>query len=128
MLILFNILLTILESMYGLWTLYLATMNLIRVHKSGTMSRTTYLLALPIVIVGYALDIAINMTLMTVILFELPQWRFNKTKRFGIEVEWTVTARLSRHIHDSEGRRKSIALWFGSELLDQFDPSGRHLR
>jgi hypothetical protein len=103
-------------------------MNLIRVHKSGSMSRTTYILAFPIVIVGYILDIVINLILMTAFLLELPQWRYNSAKYFGIEVEWTVTARLSRHIHDSSGWRKSVALWFGSELLDQFDPTGRHLR
>lgn len=102
-------------AIYLLWTLYLAVMNLMRARDSGTLSRPAYYLGLPLLYGGLLADCFVNTFVMTVLLLELPH-------------EWLVTARLSRHIHDGQGWRKSVALWFGGNLLDTFDPSGKHLK
>jgi hypothetical protein len=114
-------------SLYTLWLFYLAVMTLLRARAAGTLTPVAYRLALPMVALGITIDVLVNIFVMTALMLELPKWRRNPAARFGVEVEWTVTARLSRHIHDGAGWRQAIALWMGANLLDQFDPSGKHL-
>lgn len=101
-------------SIYILWLFYLAVMNLKRAKDAGKLSRTAYVLGLPILFVGYLLDAAVNLIIFTVILFELPK-------------ELLVTARLSRLQHGT-GWRATLARWFCVNLLDQFDPTGCHCK
>jgi uncharacterized membrane protein YhaH (DUF805 family) len=98
---------------YILWIFYLAVMNLKRVRDLGLMSKTAKVLGYPVLLVGYALDIFLNVTVMTLILFELPK-------------ETTISSRLKRHNRESTGWRKSVARWF-EPLLDPYDPSGDHI-
>lgn len=99
-------------SVYVLWVLYVAVMNLKRVRDANQLSRTATALRYPVFIFGYALDIAVNAVVMSVVLLEPPR-------------EFTVTARLKRH-KNSNGWRQAVALWF-EPLLDPFDPSGNHI-
>lgn len=101
-------------SFYALWLFYLAVMNLQRARDAGTLTRTAYLMGLPILYVGLLLDSLINQIWMSVILLELPR-------------EWLVSARLQRHFHGT-GWRQAVAVWFAVNLLDVFDPSGRHIK
>lgn len=98
---------------YALWVLYLAVMNLSRVKKLGKLSRSAYVLGVPVLVVGLALDFLVNVLVMTVILLELPR-------------EATVTSRLKRHNQTGSGYRKRVAAWF-EPILDPFDPSGDHV-
>lgn len=100
-------------ALYLLWPFYLAVMNLKRARDAGTMTKVAYVLGAPIFYVGWALDIAVNWCVMTVILVEFPR-------------EMTVTARLKRHKSD-EGFRGKVARWFALHLLDAYDPSGKHI-
>lgn len=102
-----------LGSTYALWIFYLAVMNLARAKRTGLLTTTAKALGYPVLIVGYVLDCFVNFTVMTILLLEIPQ-------------ETTVTSRLSRHLNEGAGWRKSIAAW-SAPLLDVFDPSGRHL-
>tara|TARA_R110000822_G_scaffold9207_16_gene35898 strand:+ start:134 stop:481 length:348 start_codon:yes stop_codon:yes gene_type:complete len=102
-----------LGSTYALWIFYLAVMNLKRAKDAGQLTTTAKALGYPVLIVGYVLDCFVNSTVMTVLLLEIPQ-------------ETTVTSRLSRHLNEGEGWRKSIAAW-AAPLLDPYDPSGKHL-
>jgi cyanate permease len=102
-----------LGSTYALWVFYLAVMNLKRAKDAGQLSTTAKVLGYPVLIVGYLLDCFVNLTVMTLLLLEIPQ-------------ETTVTSRLSRHLNEGEGWRKAIAAW-AAPLLDVFDPSGKHL-
>jgi hypothetical protein len=102
-----------LGATYALWFSFLAVMGLQRAKDAGLLNRTGEVLAVPILIFGYGLDVAVNWTVMTLVLLELPR-------------EATVTARLQRHNRRSTGWRKSVALW-AAPLLDPFDPSGKHL-
>jgi predicted transporter len=102
-----------LSSIYALWIFYLAVMNLKRAKDAGLLSKTAMILGYPVLIVGYVLDCFVNVTVMTVVLMELPR-------------ETTVTSRLKRHNKDSKGWRKAVAVW-AEPLLDPFDPSGDHI-
>ena len=102
-----------LGSTYTLWIFYLAVMNLKRAKDAGQLTATAKCLGYPVLIVGYLLDCFVNLSVMTILLLEIPQ-------------ETTVTSRLSRHLNEGEGWRKAIAAW-AAPLLDVFDPSGAHL-
>lgn len=102
-----------LGSTYALWIFYLAVMNLARAKRAGLLTTTAKVLGYPVLIVGYVLDCFVNLTVMTVLLLEIPK-------------ETTVTARLSRHNEESTGWRKAVADW-AEPLLDPYDPSGNHI-
>jgi formate hydrogenlyase subunit 3/multisubunit Na+/H+ antiporter MnhD subunit len=102
-----------LAGFYALWIFYLAVMNLKRARDAGLLNKTARVLGLPVLIVGYVLDAVLNIVFMTLVFLELPE-------------ELTVTARLKRHIKDSQGWELALACWF-IPLLDPFDPSGSHI-
>lgn len=102
-----------LGSTYALWIFYLAVMGLKRAKDAGLLSTTAKCLGYPVLIVGYVLDCFVNITVMTVLLLEIPK-------------ETTVTSRLKRHNETSTGWRKAVALW-AEPLLDPYDPSGNHI-
>lgn len=96
-----------------LWVFFLAVMHLRERRDAGQLSRVSYACGVPVLIVGYALDFAVNVTVCTVLLAELPH-------------ETTVTARLKRH-KDDAGWRGRVARWVAAHLLDAFDPDGKHI-
>ena len=98
---------------YALWVFYLAVMSLKHAKDNGLLTTTAKVLGYPVLIVGYLLDCFVNVTVMTLLLLELPQ-------------ETTVTSRLKRHNKTSTGWRKAVALW-AEPLLDPYDPSGDHI-
>ncbi|PZO17620.1 MAG: hypothetical protein DCF26_09330 [Burkholderiales bacterium] len=105
-----------------LWVFYLAAMNLKRAKTAGTLSKVALGLGVTVMLVGYLLDVLANLVVFTVLLCELPKWG-----------EWTVTARLGRHLRAPESGawlvryRRAVAHWFESDLLGDFDPDGSHL-
>lgn len=105
--------LAVVLAFYVLWIFYLAVMNLKRVRDQGKLEKIAFILGYPLLLIGYALDIFLNITVMTVILLELPR-------------ETTITSRLKRHNKQSSGWRKRVAMWF-EPILDPFDPSGNHI-
>lgn len=104
--------LAIIASIYLLWALFLAVMSLARAKDAGTLTRPALILGTPILLVGFALDVAVNWSVMTVLLLELPH-------------ELTVSARLKRHNHGT-GWRHRVAR-FAEQFLDPFDPRGDHI-
>lgn len=98
---------------YLLWVFYIAVMNVKRVQAAGKLTPFAKALALPVALVGIAIDITANWLVFTVVLFELPK-------------ETTVTARLKRHHRESQGWRLAVVL-FIEPILDPFDPSGDHV-
>lgn len=101
-------------SFYLLWILYLAVMNLQRARDNGTITRPAYRLGLPLLYVGLLVDCLVNVIPVSVLFLELPR-------------ECLVTQRLTRHANSVDSWRKRLALWFANNLLDTFDPSGRHV-
>lgn len=97
---------------YGLFVFYAAVMNIKRVNDSGQLSWFGKALGYPTLAIGLALDLAVNVLVMTPLLLELPK-------------ELTVTSRLKRHLGSTGWR-----LWvvqFLKPVLDPLDPSGEHI-
>lgn len=101
-------------SIYILWLFYLAVMILKQAKDNGIISKPALLLGTPVLIIGYIIDAIVNFTVMSVLFLEPP-------------FELTVTKRLCRHL-ESRGWKYKIAFWFCSNLLDTFDPSGKHCK
>ena len=100
-------------ALWLLWVFFLACMNLKRAKEAGQLTKTALVFGTPVLWIGYLLDAFVNITLMTVVMWELPK-------------EWLVTDRLARHHKTSTGWRLSVVLWF-EPLLDPYDPSGDHV-
>jgi len=104
-----------LGTLWIFWYFYVLIMGLYRAHLSKSLTKSALILAYPAVIVGYLIDIGVNWTIATVIFFEPP-----------ISLTDTVSNRLTRYIRGEDGRRKKQALFICHNLLDYFDPSGKH--
>lgn len=101
-----------LAYLWLLWALYVLVMGLYRAHLDKRLGRTARVLGAPFLIVGWAMDVACNVTFAALLFLEPPR-------------ELLVTTRLKRHMKGS-GWRRSVARWICSKLLDPFDPSGSH--
>lgn len=102
-----------LVAVWQLWVHFLAIMHLQERRDAGTLGPIAYRIGAVTLIYGYALDFAVNVVVMSVVLLELPR-------------ETTVTARLKRHKSDA-GWRGQVARWVAAHLLDAFDPDGKHI-
>ena len=100
-------------ALYALWVFYLAVMHLKRARDHGMLSRPALYLGYPVLLVGYALDVFVQLVPATVIFLDLPR-------------DWTLTGRLKRYIAGPEGWRERVAVWMCANLLNTFDPDGRH--
>lgn len=100
-------------SVYVLWTLYLAVMNLKRVKDTTGLTPINKVLGYPLLFLGLFFDLIVNVFVVSFIFLEFPK-------------ELTVTSRLKRHNTYGKGWRKSTAKWF-EPVLDPFDPSGDHI-
>lgn len=104
--------------LYATWFFYLAIMNLKRARDAGTLSKTALRLAYPGFVVGLLLDVLSNLVLCFLML-DIPR-------------ELLVTSRLKRYVNTRRsGRihryRRFLAVWAADMLLDDFDPSGKHI-
>jgi hypothetical protein len=102
-------------SVYVLWIFYLAVMNLSRAKENGTITKAALYLGYPVLLIGYLLDILVNFFILTIVFLEIP-------------TGWTVTGRLKDHIYNGTpgSWREKLASWFCANLLNAFDPDGKH--
>jgi hypothetical protein len=105
--------LIILGATYALYVFYAAVMNIKRVRDAGKLTWVGKALGYPTLVIGLLLDLFVNLTLMTIVLLELPR-------------ELTVTSRLKRHHKESTGWRLAVVKFF-EPVLDPLDPSGDHI-
>ena len=103
-----------LVSLYALWVLYVAVMNIQRVQKEGKLTLGSKILAFPVVLVGYTLDVVLNYVLLTVILLELPK-------------EKTISQRLKRHNQGRGSKWGAMIARFVEPILDPYDYRGDHI-
>jgi hypothetical protein len=103
-----------LASLYALWILFVAVMNIQRVQKEGNLTRGSKILAVPVVLVAYTLDVVLNYVLLTVILFELPK-------------EKTISQRLKRHNQGRGSKWGAMVARFVEPILDPYDYRGDHI-
>jgi len=92
------------------WGMYLAVMNL-KANKKK-LNAISKCFAYPLLYVGVTADVLYNLTLGTIIFLELPH-------------QFLLTDRLESHLKEP-GWRGKVARWFCRNLLDPFDPKGRH--
>lgn len=102
-----------LGATYLLYVFYAAVMNIQRVRDAGQLTLLGKVFGYPTLLIGLLLDIFVNVTLMTIIMVELPR-------------ELTVTSRLKRHNVESKGWRLKVVKLF-EPVLDPLDPSGEHI-
>jgi len=107
-------LVTPLAIIYACWVCYVFVMALSRAKNRGTLSKTALVLGSPLLVLGLILDVLVNV-LSSVIFLDYPR-------------EWLTTTRLQRYSDYNTDFRRTIALWIAHDLLDTFDPSGRHIR
>jgi len=101
-------------AVYALWVFYLAVMNLRRAKEAGKLSKMVLVIALPVLVTAYVIDVLVNVSLATILFVDLPR-------------EWTFSHRLERY-STGDDWRAAVALWIAVHMLDPFDPSGSHLR
>ena len=100
-------------SVYALWIFYVAVMHLKRARDNGTLSRAALYLGYPVLLTGYVLDVFVQVVVASVVFLDPPR-------------DWTLTGRLKRYIAGPEGWRERVAVWMCANLLNTFDPDGRH--
>lgn len=111
------ILLGAVSAMYILWVFYLAVMNLKRARDNDTMTPFAKFLGYGIVVPGVILDALVNITIGSIIFLEFPHYK-----------RLLLTARLSYHYEPgSDNWRSKLAEWFARNLLNTYDPSGKHV-
>lgn len=101
---------------YATWVYYQAVMNLQRVRDTVGLSPAAKVFGYPTLATGLVLDWVLNFTVFTVVFFDLPASKGE-----------LVTGRLKRYAKSSTGWRLTLTRWLASELLDDFDPSGKHI-
>ena len=104
--------------MYATWVAFLSIMALKSARNNGKLTKTSKILAIPIVLVGGLLDFTLNMA-ATFVFLDLPQ-------------EWLLTIRCDRYlsIPNPTGLnkyRQRFARLLCQNLLDPFQ-SGGHCR
>jgi hypothetical protein len=97
------------------WYAYIIVMGLYRAKLDGRLSLPAKILGFPAIFIGYAMDVLAQYTLATLIFREWP--------RRG---EHLVTDRLQRYMAYPQGSRYIKARWICENLLDPFDPTGKH--
>lgn len=109
-----------------LWLIFRIVMRL-KVRRDAAVPKglplLTKLWGYPTLVIGYLLDLIVNVLHVSVLLLELPE-------------ELTVSARVSRHTHDETVPkwymwplvmyRRMVARLIRDRLLKPYDPSGGH--
>lgn len=107
------ILLGTLAYLYLFWLCYIGVMGVYRAYLDGRLSNTLIVLLIPFVLFGVALDVFANIFIASIVFWEPPR-------------EWLVTQRLTRYMKTELGPRKRIAEFVCTNMLDIFDPTGKH--
>lgn len=95
------------------WYAYVLVMGLYRAHLDKRLGPIAYVLAAPVLVVGFALDVIANATIAWIVFLDRPR-------------ELLVTRRLKRYMAGRDSWRQRLAHAVCSRLLDPFDPTGRH--
>ena len=103
----------VLIYLYMFFIMYVASMNMIRAHDDKKLNGLLWVLCVPFVAVSLVIDLIANLTLFTLLYWELPR-------------ELLVTSRLKRHVRDDNWRGK-LTRWIAVKILNPFDYTGDHL-
>ncbi len=107
------VLLSMLAYLYAFWCAYVLVMGIYRAHLADRLVGLNKVIALPVVAVAYAMDVAANWIIAPLVFLDWPR-------------EALVTSRLIRYKRDDLGWRGRLAGCICERLLDVFDPTGDH--
>lgn len=99
------------------WLLYVLVMGLYRAWLDGRLKGAALVMALPVVVIAYFVDLFANWTLASLAFWEAPT-----------RPRELVTDRLSRYVTENTDWRYTFAKAVCDGLLDYFDPSGKHCK
>lgn len=108
-----NIIVSILLSIWALWMLYVFTMGLYRLKLKNELKGINLIMGWPIVILGFVVDIIVNIVAGSLIFLDPPK-------------ELLMTSRLKRYVDKDMGWRNKLASSICINMLDIFDPKGKH--
>lgn len=95
------------------WGWYLSIMHLKSAHDQGKLTLAAKILGYPWLIAGLAFDVLFNLIVGSLLFLERPR-------------ELLFTSRVRRHATGSSRWRRRLAILICRELLDPFDPAGKH--
>lgn len=104
----------ILLYVYLFWVLYVLVMGFYRAKLAGRLTGLNLVLAYPIFLFGFVMDVVSQFTFASLVFLEWPK-----------KGEWLVTTRLKRHMA-GRGWRQKLAKYICDSILDPFDPKGDH--
>jgi hypothetical protein len=104
-----------LAFLYVFWLAYVLVMAFYRAHLNKRLYGLAKWLAAPIVLIGIVMDVAAQYTLAVLVFRDLPKWG-----------EHLVTDRLQRYLTQPGTWRYTKAKAICENLLDPFDPTGKH--
>jgi hypothetical protein len=107
------LLLSLVGYLYAFWCAYVLVMGIYRAHLAGRLVGINKVLALPVVVIGYAMDVATNLIVAPLVFLDWPR-------------EALVTSRLLRYRREDHGWRSRLASFICDHMLDVFDPTGDH--
>jgi hypothetical protein len=99
---------------YITFALYLTMMHLKSARDHGKLTTASKFFGYPLLIIGLIVDVIFNVVAGTIMFIEIPK-------------EFLFTTRVSR-LNDGTDWRGKLANWFCEQLLDPFDPAGKHCR
>ena len=102
-----------LAYLYAFWCAYVLVMGIYRAHLSQRLVGLNKAMALPVVAVAYAMDVAANWIIAPLVFLDWPR-------------EALVTARLIRYKRTDTGWRNRLATFICEHLLNVFDPTEDH--
>lgn len=103
----------VIAFLWAFWAMYVLVMGIYRAHLAHRLVGLNRVMALPVVAVGYAMDVAANWIIAPLVFLDRPR-------------EALVTSRLIRYKRDGSGWRYRVANFICERLLDVFDPTGDH--
>jgi hypothetical protein len=107
------VLLSVLAYLYAFWCVYVLVMGIYRAHLSHRLVGLNKVLAMPVVALGYLMDVIANVVVAPVVFLDRPR-------------EWLVTTRLLRYKRTDTGWRCRLATIICDSILDPFDPTDDH--
>lgn len=103
----------IIAYLYAFWCAYVLVMGIYRAHLAHRLVGLNKAMAMPVVAIAYAMDVAANWVIAPLVFLDMPR-------------EALVTARLIRYKRGDYGWRRRVADFICDHLLDVFDPTGDH--
>lgn len=104
---------SLMTYIYIFWILYVYVMGVYRAHLDKRLYGIVKILSYPTIFFAFIIDIFANIVIASFLFIDKPH-------------EWLVTTRLIRYKNGDYGWRTRVAHYICHNLLDPFDPSGKH--